>query len=30
MEKNGQPALVPAKTKTYEKIPEEFKQYASE
>jgi molybdate/tungstate transport system substrate-binding protein len=30
MEKNGQPALVPSKTVTYEKIPEEFKQYVSE
>jgi molybdate/tungstate transport system substrate-binding protein len=29
MEKNGQPTIVPAKTQTYENIPEEFKQYAS-
>lgn len=29
MEDNGQPALVPSKTQTYEKVPEAFKQYVS-
>jgi len=29
MEKNGQPSVIPAKTKTYNKIPERLRKFAN-